>query len=113
MVVPDALVVVARAPLRYYQCVDPVDAVEIVAGGQTLYAPLRSKVSVGSENLHVFELRLDIQQPLPVGQSVRVTIPTAGVSEVLAVPRDALVLRTTGATVFVIKIGRASCRERT
>src|SRR5690625_1448645 len=102
MVDPDALEVVARAPLRYYQFVDPGDAVEIAAGGQTFHAPLRSKVSVGGENLHVFELRLDIQQPLPVGQSVRVTIPTAAVSEVLAVPRDALVLRTTGATVFVV-----------
>lgn len=102
MVDPDALEVVAHAPLRYYSFVDLGEAVEIDAGGQTFYAALRSKVSVGSENLHVFELRLDIQQSLLVGQSVRVTIPTASVGEVLAVPRDALVLRSTGAMVFVI-----------
>ncbi|HSH26549.1 MAG TPA: efflux RND transporter periplasmic adaptor subunit, partial [Wenzhouxiangella sp.] len=33
---------------------------------------------------------------------VRVTIPTAGLREVLAVPRDALVLRGSGTAVFVI-----------
>ena len=65
-------------------------------------APLRTVVSVGNEDLHVFELRLDIQQSLPVGQTVRVTIPTAASREVLAVPRDALVLRGSGTAVFVI-----------
>ena len=35
-----------------------------------------------------------------VGESVRLSMPTAAAKEVLAVPRDALVLRREGATVF-------------
>jgi len=45
---------------------------------------------------------LNLEENLPVGQTVRVTIPTADVREVLAVPRDALVLRGTGTSVFVV-----------
>ncbi|HLS05619.1 MAG TPA: efflux RND transporter periplasmic adaptor subunit [Wenzhouxiangella sp.] len=102
MVDPDSLEIVARAPLRYYPFVSSGDFIEISAADQLFHAPLRTKVSVGSENLHVFELRMDIQESLPVGQTVRVTVPTSEMREVLAVPRDALVLRGTGTTVFVV-----------
>ncbi|MDZ7791785.1 MAG: efflux RND transporter periplasmic adaptor subunit [Xanthomonadales bacterium] len=98
----DSLEVVARAPLRYYRFVQPGDELTVDADGEVFGAPLRTVVSVGNEDLHVFELRLDIQQPLPVGQTVRVTIPTAASREVLAVPRDALVLRGSGTAVFII-----------
>lgn len=103
LVDPDSLEVVARAPLRYYRYVQPGDALSIDAEGEVFEAPLRTVVSVGNEDLHVFELRLDIEQPLPVGQTVRVTIPTAELREVLSVPRDALVLRGSGTAVFVIE----------
>ena len=59
--------------------------------------------AVGSENTHQFELRLDIESHLfPVGQTLRVSIPTSEVREALVVPRDALVLRPDGITVFVV-----------
>jgi RND family efflux transporter MFP subunit len=103
LVDPDSLEVVARAPLRYYRYVQPGDALGVDAEGEVFEAPLRTVVSVGNEDLHVFELRLDIEEPLPVGQTVRVTIPTAELREVLAVPRDALVLRGSGTAVFVIE----------
>lgn len=102
LVDPDSLEVVARAPLRYYRYVRSGDELAIDAEGGVFNAPLRTVVSVGNEDLHIFELRLDIDQPLPVGQTVRVTIPTADLREVLAVPRDALVLRGSGTAVFVI-----------
>jgi len=99
---PESLEVVARAPLRYYRYVQPGDALTVGAEGEIFDAPLRTVVSVGNEDLHVFELRLDIDEPLPVGQTVRVTIPTADLRQVLAVPRDALVLRGSGTAVFVV-----------
>jgi len=102
LVNPDSLEAVARAPLRYYRYVQPGDTLAVDADGEIFEAPLRTVVSVGNEDLHVFELRLDIAQSLPVGQTVRVTIPTANKREVLAVPRDALVLRGSGTAVFVI-----------
>ncbi len=103
LVNPQSLEVVARAPLNYYRYVRPGDELMITAGlEQSLNAPVRTVVSVGDEARHVFELRLDLDDFLPVGQTVRVTVPTADVREVLAVPRDALVLRGDGIAVFII-----------
>jgi RND family efflux transporter MFP subunit len=103
LVNPQSLEVVARAPLNYYRYVRPGDELAIVAGFEDVYqAPVRTVVSVGDEARHVFELRLDVDVFLPVGQTVRVTIPTADVREVLAVPRDALVLRGDGIAVFIV-----------
>lgn len=102
MVNPDHLEVVARAPLSYYRFVRPGDELAVAVGDELIHAPLRTVVSVGDEARHVFELRLDIDARLPVGQTVRVTVPTADVREVLAVPRDALVLRGDGIAVFII-----------
>lgn len=106
MVNPDRLEVVARAPLDYYGFVRAGDELEVTRpgldAGEPLVAPLRTVVSVGNESRHVFEMRLDLAAPLAVGQTVRVTIPTADVREVLAVPRDALVLRGDGIAVFIV-----------
>jgi RND family efflux transporter MFP subunit len=103
LVNPDNLEVVARPPLRYYRYLQPGDELGLDAGDEEpLLAPVRTVVSVGDESRHVFELRLDVTEPLPVGQTVRVTIPTANVREVLAVPRDALVLRGDGIAVFIV-----------
>lgn len=98
----DSLEVVARAPLDYYGYVRPGDGLAMIAGTREIAGTLRTVVSVGSESSHVFELRLDVSDPLPVGQTVRVTIPMADVREVLAVPRDALVLRGDGTSIFII-----------
>lgn len=103
LVDPDRLEVVARAPLSFYRYVRPGDELALRLGqGELIAAPLRTVVSVGDEFNHVFELRLDLDERLPVGQTVRVTIPTADVREVLAVPRDALVLRGDGTSVFIV-----------
>jgi RND family efflux transporter MFP subunit len=103
LVNPESLEVVARAPLNYYRYVRPGDELAVTFGfEELLHAPVRTVVSVGDEARHVFELRLDLDESLPVGQTVRVTVPTADVREVLAVPRDALVLRGDGIAVFII-----------
>lgn len=99
---PASLEVVARAPLEFYRYVQPGDELGLRFGDEELVAPVRTVVSVGDEGRHVFELRLDMAEPLPVGQTVRVTVPTANVREVLAVPRDALVLRGDGIAVFIV-----------
>ncbi|MFW5816066.1 MAG: efflux RND transporter periplasmic adaptor subunit [Wenzhouxiangella sp.] len=112
LVDPASLEVVARAPLNYYRYVQPGDELGLRFGDQELIAPVRTVVSVGDEARHVFELRLDVTEPLPVGQTVRVTIPTADVREVLAVPRDALVLRGDGIAVFIIDDDNTARRIR-
>ena len=100
---PDALEVVARAPLN---------TVNFIADGATLRlhndfredeASVRTIVPFGNPQSHMFEVRLNVDPELwTVGESVRLSMPTANVKEVLAVPRDALILRREGASVFRI-----------
>jgi len=99
---PQSLEVVARAPLNYYRYVQSADVLAVSTTDQQMEASVRRAYSVGGENTHVFEIRLDLEENLAVGQTVRVTIPTADLREVLAVPRDALVLRGDGIAVFII-----------
>ncbi len=101
---PDDLEVVARAPLEYMSYVAVGDSLDMrTRDGRDAKATVRSVVAIGSENTHVFELRLDIPpQMFPVGQTLRVWVPTSGFREVLTVPRDALVLRSGGIAVFIV-----------
>jgi hypothetical protein len=51
----------------------------------------------------MFEIRLDADPAIwTVGESLRLTMPTAEAKEVLAVPRDALILRREGTSVFKV-----------
>jgi len=113
LVNPDNLEVVARAPLDFYRFVRAGDELAIDTRlDSPMISPVRTVVSVGGENQHVFELRLDVVEPLPVGQTVRVTIPTADVRQVLAVPRDALVLRGDGIAIFIVDQDNTARRIR-
>ncbi len=97
------LEVVARAPLEYFLFVQRGQLLEIRANQATALAQVRTVVAVGDENTHLFELRLDLDgRPFQVGQTLRVSIPTSDSREVLTVPRDALVLRPEGQSVFVV-----------
>ena len=60
---------------------------------------------------HLFELRLTLPaDQWRVGESVRLDVPSAEPVEVLAIPRDALVLRREGTTVY--RIGDDNVAER-
>ena len=103
MVDPDHLEVISRAPLEYYRFLHIGDTVGMTAAGEPVEGVVRTLVAVGDENTHLFEVRIDlVGQPMPVGQTVRVTLPASEEKEVLSVPRDALVLRPDGISVFVI-----------
>lgn len=97
------LEVIARAPLEYYAYLRPGQLLELRTGSIRAIGTVRTVVAVGSENTHQFELRLDIDSNrFPVGQTLRVSIPTSDPRKALVVPRDALVLRPQGITVFVV-----------
>ena len=62
---------------------------------------VRTIVPVGDNRSRLYELRLAFDgEPWPVGQDVRVAIPTAAARAVVAIPRDALVLRRGGTAVY-------------
>lgn len=97
------LEVIARAPLENYPYVHEGLELELRAGTAKVAGVVRTVVAVGDENTHQFEIRLDLEgSPFPVGQTLRVSVPVSEVREVLSVPRDALVLRPEGITVFVL-----------
>ena len=97
------LEVIARAPLEYYSYVKPGQELAIRTGDLTSSGVVRTVVAVGSENTHQFELRLDIESgSFPVGQTLRVSVPTSHTRDALVVPRDALVLRPGEISVFVV-----------
>lgn len=97
------LEVVARAPLEYYAFTRPGQLLEVRAGARSTTAEVRTVVAVGDEDTHQFELRLDLEGRIyPVGLTVRVAVPYDDLRDALTVPRDALVLRPDGQSVFVI-----------
>ena len=103
LVDPQTLEVVARAPLEYISYVEPGQQILLRTGEQSATGRVRTVVAVGDENTHQFELRLDLEgAPFPVGQTLRVSVPTSEVREALTVPRDALILRPEGQSVFVV-----------
>ena len=62
---------------------------------------VRTIVPVGDNRSRLYELRLRIDGVYwSVGQDVRVAIPTAAARTVVAIPRDALVLRRDGVVVY-------------
>jgi len=105
------LEVVARAPLEYYSFNRPGQMLEVRAGSRSVMAKVRTVVAVGDEDTHQFELRLDLDsQIFPVGQTLRVAVPNDERRDVLTVPRDALVLRPEGQSVFVVDGGNMAQR---
>lgn len=90
----------------------PVNALKFVNAGSTLtlagnpsntIGTVRTIVPVGDNRSRLYELRLTIDNDgWPVGADVRVAVPTARARKVLTIPRDALVLRRDGNTVYRI-----------
>jgi RND family efflux transporter MFP subunit len=97
------LEIIARAPLEYFSYVQKGQALYLSAGEISSVGIVRTVVAVGDEQTHQFELRIDLKgSPFPVGRTLRVAIPTSETRKVLTVPRDALVLRPEGQSVFVV-----------
>lgn len=103
LVDPDSIEVVARAPLNTVHFIKEGDVLELHNDYRDDEGSVRTIVPFGNPQSHMFEVRLSVDPEIwTVGESVRLSMPTAATKEVLAVPRDALVLRREGAFVFRI-----------
>jgi RND family efflux transporter MFP subunit len=103
LVDPESLEVVARAPLPSLGFVGVGTEVPFSSQWHAGTGTIRTLVPFGESRSHMFELRLTIpSSPWRVGENVRLEVPSAPPTEVLAVPRDAVVLRREGATLFRI-----------
>ncbi len=101
LVDPNSLEVVARAPLSTVNFIRKEDVLQLSNEFRSGEAAIRTIVPFGNPQSHMFEVRLDVESDVwTVGESLRLSMPTAEAKEVLAVPRDALVIRREGTSVF-------------
>ncbi|GJM09242.1 MAG: hemolysin D [Lysobacteraceae bacterium] len=103
MLDPDSLEAIARVPLEYINFSKAGDEITLTDGKRRESAVVRASIAVGDQDTHLFELRIKVPpNTWPAGQTLRAEVPTDRYREVLAVPRDALVLRGDGIYVFVV-----------
>ncbi len=105
----DDIEVSAPAPIAVARFLQPGTPVTVMVEGKPVVTKVRTAVPVGDVNSRTIEIRLTISKAdALVGEAVRVLLPSAPPKDVLAVPRDALVLREDNTYVFRIsKVGLA------
>ncbi len=101
----------ARVPVRTAPYLANDMVLDMTGLGQDARGTLRTLVRVGNEVTRTFEIRLSLPEALwVIGTPVRVMVPTDNPRTVIAVPRDALVLRQSGAAVFKVDAENAARR---
>ncbi len=94
----------ARVPLELGAFIAPGDHLKVAAGRRFALARLRAVVEAGVGPSHLMRLRLDPPAAghWPVGLPLRLAVPTARPRQALAIPRDAMVLRSGSVAVFKV-----------
>lgn len=96
-------------PLRHVRAIHAGSSVNVrLADDSVVTAKVRAIVPVGDSRTQSFEALIDAPQtpsPLAVGHTVRVELPLESPKLALAVPRDAVVIRSEGMAVFKVKTG--------
>ena len=96
----------AFVPLKHLPRTVVGDAIDVFTGDAHYAGRIRSLVPTGDVRSQTFEARIDLPpnavESWTVGQLVSVAVPIRARELALAVPRDALVLRSNGAFVFRI-----------
>lgn len=100
----DALEVQAWVPVSGLPFIRKHSQLSLDVAGQAASGTVRTLVPVGDDKSRLYELRLTLGPGTwSAGQSARIAIPTAEPKSVIVIPRDALVLRRDGASVFRIR----------
>ena len=100
-----------RAPVDLAQHLGTGTSVLVRAGDTERAWPVTALVPVGDESSRQLELRIAIDATqMPVGSAVDVGLPSASTRNVVAVPRDAVILRREGD--FVLRVDSAGKAER-
>jgi len=100
---PKHVEVNTRVPITYLNFLSKGDVLRIKSDTQQGMAKIRMVVRVADSASRLLSVRLEpVEGEWTVGLPVKVAVPSAQAREVLAVPRDALVLRRSGASVFRI-----------
>lgn len=98
------LEVQVRVPSTSLAFIKEGDEVELSSVNTTNKGIVRTIVPVGDDRSRLYEMRIDIKEAnWPAGTTVRVAVPVSNARKVIAVLRDALVLRRSGASLFRIR----------
>ncbi|MEN8205385.1 MAG: efflux RND transporter periplasmic adaptor subunit [Pseudomonadota bacterium] len=98
-----SLEVRAWVPVKALPYIHENNELQLTVAGQPASGSVRTLVPVGDDQSRLFELRVKLDDDsLPAGQSVRIAIPTADSQSATVIPRDSLVLRRDGASIFRI-----------
>jgi hypothetical protein len=104
MLDPETLEIRLFLPLRHVRAIRAGDKVTVHAGGKDSRTKVRSIVPAGDPRSQSFEVLVDLPPPrdLPLssGSVVDVELPLGQPTSLLAVPRDALIIRSDGLAVF-------------
>ena len=101
MLDPIALEIQLDAPLSSASYLHPGDELLVRGGGIEKTARIRTLTNAAASSSRQLALRLDIDNASwLVGQSLRVAVPVDSRDSMIAVPRDALVMRRSGIAVF-------------
>jgi len=101
----------AQAPVALAASLQAGVAVTLREGTRTENETIRAVVPVGDAQSRQLEVRVAIDdESWPVGTAVEVALPLGATEEVVAVPRDALILR--GRETYVFKVGAENKAER-
>ncbi len=100
-----SLEVQTRVPAGTLAFIKKGSELKLMASPEQSTGKVRTIVPVGDDRSRLYELRLTLikGQRWPAGQAVRVEVPTAAARKVVAVPRDALVIRRDGTSIFRVK----------
>ncbi len=99
----EELEVTARAPDGLLAAVHPGDEISVSNGAETAKAKVRAVVPVGDTISRTLELRLVLPKTdWHIGSAVQVSLPRSAPKRVVAVDRDALILRADRVSIFVI-----------
>lgn len=93
----------SQAPLGVAAFISVGDEVEVGDGEQRIRAPIRAIIPVGDATTRTFELRIALDEsPWIAGSGVRAYLPRGESVHVVAVPQDAIVLRSRGSHLWVV-----------
>ena len=93
----------AQAPLSVSGFISEGLEVSVMHQETTLLSPVKRVIKVGDERSRMFEVRIAANDPAwVIGSPVRVALPNSDPRSLVAIPRDALVLR--GSEMFVLRV---------
>lgn len=101
---PETLEIRLFLPLRHVRAIKPGDKVKVKVDGADATARVRAIVPAGDPRSQSFEVLVDLPAgrdvKLTAGSVVQVELPLGEPQALLAVPRDALIIRADGLAVY-------------